>query len=263
MLIFWASIQVHVFIAITNLVACTLFSMIRVYHHSKWRLELPRLSITSLLCMLLGILVCLIVLNNESGWYFQNVEKYCDWSIKLCVFTYTLHRILLYVFIIFRIEIVNKLKIIGKRTITFGKFLIAANGIYMLTCSMIFPHGEKDLVMNKGCSFHVWYVVLFIGVAFDVFIYVGGTYLFIRMLRHTFRLVVEDENLRLILRKTVFWAAISLMSTVIAMLIVGFVDGAAGVVSFDCSVTSFSLLMMMYPVREGAARRVAPDSSVN
>lgn len=241
-----ASLEVKIFLATLNLVLCAIFSSTRIYQQRIRKSDLPKLSATGLCCMLAALVQCACVLNTESWWYFGDIERYCDLSIKLATFIYSVYRTLLYVFIILRIEIVNQYKAIKKRTISIGKVVVGVFGIFIMLCSLIFPHGVEDPELVEGCTFEVNVPIISASVLADLLICILGTWMFIRPLRKTLS-SIEDENLRTMLNWTAIWSTVSLVSTVIAFLIAVALDGAAGFVGFDCSITSFSLLMMLYP----------------
>jgi len=243
-----ASYDVKVLLATLNLTLCAIFSSIRIYQQRTRKSELSKLSATGLCCMLAALLQCACVVNTESWWYFGNTDRYCDISLKLCTFVYSVYRTLLYVFIILRIEVVSQSKTIRRRTIRVAKVVVGVNGTFIMASSLIFPRGVEDLglVEVEYCTFEVPLVVLSVTVLADLVICVLGTWMFIRPLRATLS-SIEDENLRQLLRWTTIWSTVSLMSTVIAFLIAVALDGAAGFVGFDCSITSFCLLMMLSP----------------
>jgi len=240
-----ASPEVKVFFATLNLVLCAIFSSIRIYQQ-RMQSELQKLSATGLCCMLAALLQCACVLNTETWWYFGNVERYCDLSLKLATFIYAVYRTLLYMFIILRIEIVNQWKSIKKRTIRIGKVVVVIFGIFIMSCSLIFAHGVEDLDLHEGCTYEIEVSIITVSLLADLMICILGTWMFIRPLRATLS-AIEDENLRHMLRWTAIWSTVSLFSTMIAFLITVAIDSAAGFIGFDCSITSFSLLMMLYP----------------
>jgi len=235
---------VHIFFAILNFVACCIFAAIRIYHQRKWRPEWPKLSAIGLSCMLAELLNCLVILNTQSEWYFGD-ERWCDLSVKLASATYALHRALLYMFIILRLEVVNRVKFIKPRIVDTAKAVIGGMGIFMVVGSVIFSEGAPGRYYSCVCVVNE--TVLSMMFVFDVFICMGGTWMFTRPIRKSLR-THESSTLSLMLDKTKFWSIICLISTLISMLTVALVDGAAGVVGFDCSITSFCLLMMMKPV---------------
>jgi len=243
---------VHSFCAILNLVACSIFSAIRVYHQRKYRTEVPRLNAIGLSCMLAGLLYCFALLNTTTDWYFGD-DRYCDVSMKLAAATYTIHRAVLYMFIILRLDVVNKINFIEQRIIDIGKAVIGAVGISMVVTTAVLANGVPDQYYSCGFQFN-GFIVLVLLFLLDVIICVVGTWMFTRPLRNTLR-SHDSGTLSLMLSKTKFWSIICLLSTLIAMFTVALVDGIAGVVGFDCSITSFSLLMMMKPVKLEVASR--------
>lgn len=236
-------IEVHTFFAILNAVACFVFLTLRVYHQKIVGIKLSKISITALLCMLAAFFQCLVAVSNQTEWYFGS-PRYCDLSMKLTAACWTAHRALLYMFIILRSEIVNHMNIVEKRIIKTSKVIIAVTGVFMVTAAAIWSHGKEDDFYL--CRYEINNELTIAMVVVDISVCVAGTWLFIRPLRQILR-VVECENLRNILSKMTLWTTVSIISTLLTILTVSVIDGAAGVVGFDCSITSFCLLMMMLP----------------
>jgi len=203
-----------------------------------------RLSATGLSCMLIALLYCLELVIHEIKW-LSNDQRWCDLTMKLAAATYTLHRVLLYTFIILRLETVNQFNFVSYRIIYACKAVVGVTGIFMVFASIVFSKGLEDQHFN--CKFECNEGILFTIAAIDISICVVGTWLCIRPLRSSIR-NIENLTLRYMIRKTKIWSTVCLISTLLALLTVGVIDGAAGVMAFDCSITSFSLVRIMSPV---------------
>jgi len=238
------SYEVSFSFAILNLVACAVFVIIRIYHQKKEETEVSKVSAVGFSCIFLAFLCCLAMVNVESEWYLSDL-KYCKLSLQLNSVTYSLHRFLLYVFIILRVEVVNHYNFISLRIINMGKAVIGIFGISTLVCSILFTNGVAE---QTSCDFDMDIRILLIFFVIDILICVGGTWMFISPLRFTLR-KIERYSLRQILKRTAIWSIVSLIATLIAMITLAVIYGSGGVVGFDCSITSFSLVMMMAPVR--------------
>jgi len=246
------STEVHSFFAILNFVACAVLIILRVNHWKKQNTQIPQITVTGFLCMAVALLECSAMVNTQIEWYFGD-DRWCELSMKLNTATYSLHRVLLYIFIIFRLEIINQSNLVRSRIIHLGKAVIGVTGTLMVITSTIFTNGVADQYFS--CNFQMSNVVLATMFVIDMTICVGGTWMFIRPLRRTLK-NIESESLRDIVKATMIWSTVSLISTVITMLTIACIDGGAGVVSFDCTITSFCLLMMMSPaVRRRLVRR--------
>jgi len=234
--------EVKYFFAVLNLAACAVFVILRVHHQRKQEIEQRKLSFTGLSCMLLALIYCSTAVNLDSNWYFGDI-RWCELSMKLLTSTYTLHRVTLYIFIILRVEVVNQSNLINPRIIYAGKPLIGVAGIFIVAASIVFTEGVAD--EHSSCSFDATHDGIFILVAvIDTSICVAGTWLFIHPIRQTLG-DIENSKLHNMLRKTMIWSTVCLVSTLLATLTLGVIDGAAGVVGFDCSITSLSLMIMM------------------
>jgi len=86
--------------------------------------------------------------------------------------------------------------------------------------------------------------------------------MFIRPISYSVK-SIENDRLSLMLGKTKFWSIICLLSTLISIFAVAIVDGIAGFVGFDCSITSFSLLMIMKPVKPKVALQSSSNTNQN
>jgi len=253
------STPIHVIFATLNLVACSICAGLRVHHQRKYRTDALKINAMGLSCILAALLHCLALVNAQAEWYFGD-ERYCDLSIKLSAATYTLHRALLYMFIILRLEVVNQANFIKQRIIDTGKVVIGAMGIVMVVCSVVFSKGVPGRYYS--CAFEVNETVLLMMFVIDVFICVGGTWMFTRPITLTLR-SLDSSPLSLMLGKTKFWSIVCLVSALISMLTVAIVDGAGGVVGFDCSITSFGLLMMMKPQTPMGASKSSSNINQN
>jgi len=249
---------VHTLFAIVNFIACSIFGIfaaIQIYQQREQRNKVSKLSAIGLSCILVATLSCLVLLNTQTDWYFGD-ERYCDLSTKLAAGTYNLYRAFLYMFIVLRMEVVNQANFIKPRIIDAGKVVIGGMGTFMVVATIVLSKGVSD--QYHICDYEINWTAAVIMFVCDVLICVGGTWMFTRPIMQSLQ-SLECDRLSLMLNKTKFWSIICLLSTLISMLAVIVVDGAAGVVGFDCSITSFSLLMIMKPVRP----KVASQSSSN
>jgi len=234
------SVTVHVVFGILNLLACVVFLAIRLYQIRNC--ARPNLmSFTGLGCMVAAVLQCVALVNSQTEWYFGSVGSYCDMSMKLCSMFYTLLRVLLYGFVVLRLGVVLK-----SRLMNIGKLVVAVLGTFQVLVSLVFPHGSK--VDDSSCAFDMDSTFLIVTASVDMMICFGATWLFLRPLKQAL-VSTEDEIIRQMFIKARLWSAISIITTVITVLTVTLVDGAAGVVGFDCSITSYCLLKMLTPVR--------------
>jgi len=238
------STEIRAFFAIFNTLACAVLVIIRVYHQKKEKTEIPRISVTGLLCIIAAFLCCLALVNVASDTHFGE-DRWCDLSLKLNTLTYSLHRVLLYLFIILRLEVFPSY-LISSRITNAGKMVIGVTGIFILVITILATRGVTDnysrcaLVMNN-----VLMVPFF---AIDALVCVVGAGIFVHLLRLSLR-NIDRENVSYMLKRTMTWSLVCLTSTLITMLTVVLTDGAGGIVGFDCSITSFSLVMMMSPVK--------------
>jgi len=230
---------------IFNSVACAIFLIIRTYHWKKYQTEAGLICWTGFSCMFVGFLCCFSLINFASYMYFGD-DMWCALRMKLNIGTYTLYRALLYIFIILRLEVVSQLDFVNSKIITWVKMLIGTTGILMVVLVTVSTDGYLD--EDSRCTFKVNNAILIPLFFIDVFVCFGGTYMFIRPLKRTLR-HIECKSIRHMLEKTKTWSLVSLISTLVTMLIIAVTDGVGEVITFDCSITSFSLVMMMSPVR--------------
>jgi len=236
--------DVKTFCAVLNVVACAVCVIIRIYHQRKQKIENPKLSLTGLSSICFALLFCLSALNLDSKWYFGDIRR-CTLSMKMLPACYSLHRFLLYIFIILRIEVVNVSNFISSRILSVSKAVIGVFGIVGTVFMVIFTEGAPD--EHSQCSVYTESSFLLSISVIDFSICVTGTWLFSRPIKDILR-TIENRNLRHMLRKTKIWSIVCLVSTLFALIILVFIDGVGGVISFDCSITSFGLVMMMSPI---------------
>jgi len=235
--------KAKLFCTILNVAACAVLFIIRVYQQKKQKIEDPKLSLTGLLSIFFALLMCCSMLNMDSKWYFGDI-RWCELSIKILPASYFAHRFLLYIFIILRVEAVNQANFISPRILSAGKAMLGGCGIVMVVILIIFTEGVPD--EHSACSFYLENSFIVTSAVLDTTVCVTGTWLFLRPIRDILG-KIENRNLRYMLRKTRIWSIVCLVSTLVALFTLGFIDGAAGVVAFDCSITSFGLVMMMSP----------------
>jgi len=238
--------EVNYFFTAFTLAACAVLIVVRVYHHRNQKIEHTKLSLTGLSCMVLALLYCSTVLNLRSNWNFGDL-RWCDLGQILAATIYCLHRFVLYMFIIFRVDVVNQANLIRPRLIFAAKAVIGMAGIFRLACVIIFSRGFVD--EHSGCwyDFTNWNIgLLAFLLLIDIVICVAGTWMLIYSLKQTMG-IIEDRRLRNWLRKTKVWSIVCLVSTLLLSLVAVIVDGVVGVsFLFDCTINSLGLVMMMF-----------------
>jgi len=244
--------EVYTSFAIVNFVACAVMVIIRVYDWKKRKIENLQLSAIGLSAMLFSLLCCFGLMNTQSELYFGD-DRWCELSLKVNSGTYSMSRVLLYIFIILRVEVINQANFISSRFINGVKAVMGITGIITVVIAIVFTNGVPD--EHFGCGFEMDSAILVPLGLIDFSICAGGTWVFIYPLRKTLQ-DIESEDLRDVIDRTTIWSVVSLMSTLLGLLTITIIDGAGGVVGFDCSITTFSLLMMMSP----RSRKVVPES---
>jgi len=232
----------RLFIAILNMAVCAVLFSIRVYH---WRIkerEDWKLNAAGLSSILVALLYCSFVVTSEIRAQLGDTW-WCHLSMKLISVTYVIHRILIYLFIILRLEVV--IQFTSFRIIDTGKVIIVVSGIFMVVATMVFSRGIPD--QNLNCWFESAEEILAIMYIIDILICVSGTWMFIQPLRLYVR-HIDDMKVRYMLRKMQFWSIVCLVSTLLVMFTIVVIDGGGVLIAFDCSITSLGLVMMMAPV---------------
>lgn len=243
----------RLFIEILNLAVCAVLFNIRIYHWRMQEIKDYKLSATGLSSILFALLYCSQIVTLEIRSYTGH-SSWCYMSVKLISVTYVLHRVLIYLFLILRLEIVSQGR--RQRIVWTGKVVIVVSGIFMVAATMVYTEGFKD--QDLTCRFKSKKAFLAIILMMDIFICVSGTWMFIHPLRLTVR-NIEDWELRCMLRKTQKWSIVCLVSTLLVLFTLVVIEGGVVFVAFDCSITSFALVMMMSP----ATRDVTPESDVS
>jgi len=238
--------ELRSFLVILNFLACAVLIIIRVHHLRNAEIESRKITTTCLSCQFLALIYCLTAANIQMEWYYDNI-RWCSLSMKIGAATYALWRVLLYLFIIFRFEIVNQVNIVSPRIINIGKVVIVVAGIFMVVSLIVYAKGITDQHFN--CLFEINNSIIIVLFMIDTSICVVGTWMFIRPLAQMTR-DFGNIKIQFFLRRTKIWSIVCFVSTLVAALTVGVFNGAEGVFAFDCSVTSFSLVMMMSPMSE-------------
>jgi len=236
--------KLRAFFVILNFVVCGVLIIIRVYHQRHVEIEQRKVTLMGFSSLLVALIYCLITANTQVEWYFGDV-RWCSLSRKMAAATYALWRFLLYLFIIFRLELLIQTQLLSSRILNTVKAAIVVAGILMVVSMIVWARGFTDEHLN--CLFEIDNSVILVLFMIDASICIGGTFMFIRPLTQMTR-QIESLKMQYILRKTKIWSIVCFISTLVAMLTVAAFDGAEGVFAFDCSITSFSLVIMMAPI---------------
>jgi len=238
--------EAHSFFAILNMVLCAVFIIVRINHQKKEKKIVLNISVTGLSCMFFGFLTALGLLNTSLEWYFGDT-KYCELSVKLSAAAYSLHRVLLWTFIVLRMEVVNHSAFMNPRIINVGKVVVGVTGTFQVLTTTLATEGLTTDEQYK-CVFRMSDGLVLAIFMIDASVCVGGTWAFLRPLRLSLRRI-ESESIRNMLKSTAIWSILSLMSTLTSILALAVFDGSANVIAFDCSFTCFCLVMMLSPVK--------------
>lgn len=121
-----------------------------------------------------------------------------------------------------------------------GGFFVAAGPCLM----------TEDVNENKLCKIRVQRIVLVPASIFDIFIFILSSWLFIRPLMRSLKRVKIKWIQHTVIKEAVC-VTISLLSTVIALLAVGLLDGIVNIaVGLDSTITTCCLVAIATPVRE-------------
>jgi len=238
-------LKVRVCFTILNLALCGV-SLGVVYRRRLQKIQLTKICATGLSCIVLAFLYCVecLVTDFKANSTTSADGIWCKVSMKLITVTYILHRVLVYTYIILRLEILNQSNFLSFRIISAAKAVVGVTGTFMVLSAIIYTKGVID--QNFHCAFEAEDLILVCMLMIDTSTCVSGTFLFIRPIERVLR-DIEDSSLRNTLRTTKRWSIVCLLSTLLVMLIIVVVDGGAAFVVFDCSITAFSLAMMMSP----------------
>jgi len=251
------SFEAKNYLAAFNLAVCTILLIAQVYYLRNHKIKQPKIIATGLSVMVLAFLYCITLVSLQSEWIFGDI-KWCNPVMKLSSIFYALLRIVLYIFIILRVEVVNQSNSISPRLILVCKAVIGVLGFVMVAFSIIFPIGVAD--EYSICSFDVTVDRILVPVfASDTFICIGGTWMFLRPIKKTL-VYMDDPELRNTLRTTTIWSIVCLVSTLLATFFFAIVGGFQGVLGFDCNITSLGMLMML-PKGRKIPSKTSGDSS--
>jgi len=238
--------ELRVFFVVINFVACGILIIIRIHHQRSQEIEQRKVTLTCLSCLLVALIYCLTTANTQMEWYFGDV-RWCSLSRKMAAANYALWRILLYLFIIFRLEVIIQSNFVSSRVINAGKAAIMVAGIFMVVSTIVYTKGITD--EHSNCLFEIDNRIIMVLFLIDASVCIGGTWMFIHPLAEITR-QIENIRIQYILRKTTIWSIVCFLSTFLSMITVAAFDGAVVVFAFDCSITSFSLVLMMAPMSE-------------
>jgi len=159
-----------------------------------------------------------------------------------------MHRFCIYAFIVFRVELVSRKDVISGWKFRAGKCAVLLFCSCLLVFAIVFPYGVED--ENWACNLEMDWIIIYICFAFDMILLFGASWLFIRPLWNILKTSDDDTALRITVRKELVWLGLSVLVKLLTFLTLGLVDGSGGVIGFDCSISSFCLVMVMTPIKQ-------------
>jgi len=238
--------EIYLASAIFCLITCLACMIIRLYYVNKLGLKLTKLMYAGLCSMLSAVLLCSSILTFAIRRFPSYNLDNCETLFRLSGFFYSTHRVFFYAFIIWRIDVVNKNGEISRQTMCFIRYVFFLGGFFIVFGMSLVTEEEEE---NKLCKIRVKRIVLLPATVYDIFIFLVSSWLFVRPILKTLKLV-ETEWMKKTFVKEVVSIIISLSSTILALLAVSIFDGVVNIaVGLDSTITTCCLLAIATPVR--------------
>jgi len=244
-------IHIEVMFAIINIACTGCCLVVRIHHQRKYPTKLKRILYLGLISIIFAFLLSLTLLNTVSFWFFGDVDRWCDLGLRISCLMYVLHRYFLYAFIVWRMEVMNRNKLISSWIMLLSKVLVIVLAIISIFCALFFTYGIED--ENWPCNFEMDYLLLVFLFIIDMGMCLGASFMFIWPV-YSILLKTNDPLLRKTMKKERLCMGITVSATILTLLTVGIVDGSGAVIGFDCSITSVCLVVLMAPVHGGGKR---------
>jgi len=213
------------------------------------------LTISSLAVIIFGLIICTFVtianVRDLRKFADLDLETTCKFGMKIATVTYCMLRFSVYLFLIYRIDLVNFDK--SKSTvIKVFKWMIVLCDITGVGLALVLSEGslKEDEVLSCRGKFNP--VLLFFVALADFLICFIALMWFLRPLKNinksfTANDMVEDEFVSRLVNKMRFYGYIMIWSTVLAICASGFFGGLPLIYAVDAGVTSCALVLIYEP----------------
>jgi len=208
------------------------------------------LTIAGLAVIVIGIVMCtfIAVANSQDLQNISNLERSCKFGMKAATVMYCALRFSVYIFLIYRIDLVNPASYRSK-FIILVKWMIIICDITGVAIALIFTQGSLVHGEVVSCRGRFNQYILF-SVAFVDFLicFIALTY-FLRPLKNinqTFRAynLPDNEIFLRVIWKMRFYGYIMILSTVIAICVAGIFGGLPLIYAADAGITSVALVLI-------------------
>jgi len=240
-----ATLDTNFWSTIVNMVICSICLITRVYWIRKYKTQQTKLMLLGLLSILSAVLYCSVLITK----LVMRKYEYREYPVCMIIYVasrifYALHRAFLYAFVVWRIELVNFSNIMSRSTIRAAKVIIIAFSIFLVVGMGVFIESKNE---QWPCLLNVNIEFLLAGWILDVVIFLMSSWLFLRPLLRTLK-VVKDIALQQTVKTEALCISISLLSTMTTAICNYLVVGIMGIsIGIDCWITSCCILMLASP----------------
>jgi len=237
--------------AILNTIVCTICLTVRLYQHLYYKIQLTKLLLLGLCSIVFSTLNTLALLVFEAKRYAYSELLWCTWNLKASALLYATHRVFLYAFVVWRIGLLHPN--CHKRSIRLSKWAMAIYGVFLVFGVFVYTSGTQNKVWE--CNLQENETILIVAFCMDITLCFFASWIFLRPLWSILK-EYEDSNIRRIAKKEAVYVGISLLSTLLAFIGIGFMEGVPSlVIGLDSSITTICLLMLLSPVVENGSER--------
>lgn len=216
----------------------------------------PVLTISGVAVIVFGIVTCtfIVVANCRDLRHFSELERICQLGMKLATVTYCGLRFSVYIFLIYRIDLVKMRPTAGSSTFTqILKFALIVCYISGVGIALVFTQGNLEEGEVVSCRGRFNPVPLFLAALVDFSICFIALMWFLRPLKNisdSFTAsddMLGDKVVLRIIKKMRFYGYIMILSSVLAICLAGIFGGLSLIYAVDAGVTSCALVLIYEP----------------
>jgi len=224
----------------------------QIRHCAKSDGKYSVLKFSGLGIILFGILICIMIIYGNSGfWYGGDMRiRQCDIGMKWSMVLYSSQRFSVYMFLIYRVNLVNVLSS-SARFIILVKRLLMIFYICTVVSALIFTKGNLVDGEVNSCRGKFRPEIQFVAAVMDLVICFIALKWFLRPLKQiTQQLEIGctgSKDVLQFLEKMRIYGYIMIISSFLAMFLSAIFGGLSLVIAVDAGITSFALVSIYEP----------------
>jgi len=218
------------------------FSQIRLAGNKEAKFSI--LSISSVSIIVFGLCTCMSVIASTamSMEHLSDPQRACDLGMKMAFAAYCGMRFSVYVFLVWRIDIVSVIPS-GTRFVRIVKWMVIIFYPSGVVIALHFAQGNLVEGEVTACRGMFNPLSIFFGALMDFIICFVALIFFLRPLKKASDKAGQDQLGRL-LKKMRFYGCVMILSTVLALCLAAVIGGLSLIYALDAGVTSAALVLL-------------------